>query len=132
MTAGLVATRPLPILYAHAHASAIARLLKGPAAATQNMSCFGRRRLAKLTGTGFAHPNKISAASRLISGTMSADQIDVTQRIQADAAGGVSRHIAEMFRDVTMRCFVKRDGKQYRQRKDSEFLNGAKLQPVLR
>jgi hypothetical protein len=34
-----------------------ARFEAGPAAATQSMSLLGRRRLLKLTGTGFAQPN---------------------------------------------------------------------------
>ncbi len=49
--------------------TAIARLLNGPAAATHNMSRFGRRRLPKFTGTGLAQPNMIGVNSSVNSGT---------------------------------------------------------------
>ena len=59
-----------------AQISAISRLAPGPAAATQSMSCFGLRRLLKLTGTGFAQPNRMPAPPvsfemiRMVNGTI--------------------------------------------------------------
>jgi hypothetical protein len=49
----------------------IARLAPGPAAATHSMSLFGCRRRPKLTGTGFAQPNRmlLSESNRMIAGT---------------------------------------------------------------
>jgi len=101
--------------------------------------CYPEHVLLRSTQIGKINGHRLCPSEQDISGQQAdqrnddgTDQINVTQGIQTDAAGGVSRQIAEMFRDVTMRCFVKRNGKQYRQRKDSEFLNGAKLQPVLR
>ena len=55
--------------------TAMARFMPGPAAATHSMSCLGRRRLAKLTGTGLAQPKRIAPppssllVSRIASGT---------------------------------------------------------------
>ena len=56
---------------ATAQPSAMTRLAPGPAAATQSMSCLGRRRLEKFTGTGLAQPNNAPPedSSRISPGT---------------------------------------------------------------
>ena len=50
-------------------------------------------------------------------------EVDVPDRIQADAALRVRGHVAEMARDVAVRGFVQRDREQNRERVDGERLD---------
>lgn len=74
---------------------AMIRFVNGPAAATHSMSALGLRRRLKLTGTGFAQPNKTPAPnSELKAGDARRHQqgthrIDVAQRVERYAPGQV-------------------------------------------
>ena len=51
--------RAWPSWIISAQNTAMTKFTPGPAAATHSMSCLGRRRRPKLTGTGLAQPNRI-------------------------------------------------------------------------
>ena len=59
-----------------------------------------------------------------------ADQVDVAQRIEADAALRVRGHVAEVPRHVAVRGLVQRDGEQHRERVDGDRLHELELTSI--
>ncbi len=104
---------------------AIARFDAGPGGGDPHHVALGLcAGCAKLTGTGFAQPNRKPAPPARSTAADDerhddgADRVDVLHRIEGHAAEHVRRRVAEHARHVAVRRLVQRDAEDHRDRVD--------------
>jgi hypothetical protein len=108
------------------HTIAIAKLAPGPAPATQNMSRFGLRRLAKVHRHRFRPSEDETGTAELREQEQTprdqdrSDRVDVLYRVRRDPTQHPRGLVAEKLGDVTVRRLVQRDREDHRHRPEHD------------